>query len=123
MDREMINPIEFIDKSKMINPISIITEKNPEEKTYLLLYVGEYEDEEIKSFEIIEGRTAIYEYVKNIADHIDIHESKILVEGLELEKMVSVYEFMSYAKSHYFADDDFDIEDYNIVDTNNTEEV
>lgn len=82
--------------------------KNPEFKTYLLCITGKdgYED----YWEIIEGRSNVYEHIKNNAQFINVEDSFVLVEGLALEKRASVYQFMKHCES--FFNDSFDIEDY-----------
>lgn len=85
--------------------------KDPNEREYLLLYVGQDENkEEDKTFMFITGRKAIYDYIKNMIDYIDPEESKVLVEGEKMEGMVTVYLFMKYAQDIF--DDGFAIEDY-----------
>ena len=82
--------------------------KNPEFKTYLLCVTGKegYED----YWEIIEGRSNVYEHIKNNAEFIDVENSFVLVEGLALEKRASIYQFMKHCEN--FFNDSFDIEDY-----------
>jgi hypothetical protein len=98
-------------------------EKSPEERQYLLLYVASAEDgeEDIKSFEFIKGRTRVYDFIKGVIDSIDIHESKVLVEGVTLEGMISVYEFMKHIS--ILLEDNFDIEDYNYGDIDDVEDI
>ena len=91
-------------------------EKGPEEREYLLLYYATDErGEDIKSFEFLTGRTETYEFIKNIIESLDIHESKVIVETVTLKEMISVYEFMKHI-SMLLEDTSFDIEDFNIGD-------
>lgn len=102
-------PIELLDENSK-------REKNPEEKQYLLLYYGTFDNEEVKSFEIREGRTATYVMIKDMIDYIDIYDSKVIVESVPFNEGVSVYQFMKYMEN--FFSDGFDIEDYNNGDSN-----
>ena len=89
--------------------------KGPEEKEYLLLLV-DIEDNDATMFTIVMGRRAAYDYIKEDIKNMDIHKSTILVEGLPLERRVTVYEFMKHIQEKNFFEDSFDIEDYNIGD-------
>ncbi len=98
---------------------SIITfeGKDPEEKMYLVLYIGKDEDgKDIKSYEDLQGRTATYNFIKGMIDYIDIYESRVLVETVTLVDALNVYEFMKQV-SKYINDTSFDIEDYNYGDS------
>lgn len=108
-DEEKDEKLEFIKN----NPIIVgDPERGPEEKEYLLLlYLTDDNGDEELTFEFCIGRTTAYNYIKNIIECIDIHKSMILVEGIGLEKRVSIYEFMKYVSD--YVDDSFDIEDYN----------
>lgn len=134
---ELKNPITFLtDKDEIERKVNLLTQeivksmpgeeeeeapvrKNPEERLYLIYYYADDPDnnrgEKIKSFEEIKGRTKIYEFIKNMIEYIDIHESKVLVETLTLNDAVSVYDFMKVI-SQYYESDTFDIEDYNFGD-------
>lgn len=118
---ELINPARIV-PGKLV-PARIVenkkVEKTNEEKLYIVLYIEIVDDEYIKKFEECIGRTATYEFIKSIAEYIDIHESKILLEGVNILEAATVYEFMIYVKNMY-KDDEFNIEDYNeMVDDDN----
>lgn len=109
----LIEPISFVDKTELIEPISFVSKLDPEERKYLILYFGTDPDngDEIKSFEIITGRTATYEFIKNMIDSIDIHESKVMTtHDMTYDEAGSVYLFMK-AMQQFFVDG-FDIADY-----------
>lgn len=99
-------------------PSAIVFEgKDPEEKMYLVLYIGKDEDgKDIKSYEDLQGRTATYNFIKGMIDYIDIYESRVLVETVALGNALNVYEFMKQV-SKYINDPSFDIEDYNYGDS------
>jgi hypothetical protein len=82
--------------------------KTPEEKQYLICIAGKdgAEDE----WEIVTGRTAAYEKIKNSIEFIDLEHSFILVETCTLDRRKSIYAFMKYAGEFY--NDGFDIEDF-----------
>ena len=103
-------------------PAIIIEGKDPEEKMYLVLYIGtDDEGNEIKSYEDIQGRVATYNFIKGIIDYIDIYESRVLVETVVLANALNVYEFMKQV-SKYINDPSFDIEDYNYGDSSINDE-
>lgn len=136
-DKELRNPISILSDQKEIDEKVKLLEraiigdmeenkpkKSSEEKMYLVYYYADDPDsnslEKIKSFEELKGRTAVYEFIKGMIDYIDIHESKVLVETLTLDKAITVYEFM-VGVSQFYPDDTFDIEDYNIGDVGEDE--
>ncbi len=104
-------------KTTKLPPAIIIEGKDPEEKMYLVLYIGtDDEGNEIKSYEDIQGRTATYNFIKGMIEFIDIYESRVLVETVVLAKALNVYEFMKHS-SKYINDPSFDIEEYNYGDS------
>lgn len=110
-ENKPINPISFTDKP--VNPITFVDEEkviDPEDRTYLVLYYAEIDGKDEKSFEIIEGRTKTYDFIKSIAEYLDMIESKVLVNNVTLEDALSIYEFMKIMETHY--NDGFDIMDY-----------
>lgn len=100
---------------------TIITDEEPKqidpnEKTYVILYYLTIDDgEEVKTFDIVKGREATYEFVKGMIENLDIHKSVIMVDNVPYSKAITIYEFMKYIK-RFFEEDSFDIEDYNIGD-------
>jgi len=88
-----------------------IVEKTPSNMDYLILYIGEMDGEEVKSFEIIEGREKAYEFIKSILEFIDIEESKVISEIMTLEEAGSVKDFM-ISMREYFPNDTFDTSEY-----------
>lgn len=113
-DQVAIHPIKFAEKDKPIVPFTIDKKKDPEKRLYVVLYYSYEDGEEVKSFEILTGRTNAREFIKNMIDSIDIHESKILVETVAYEDALTVYQFIKEMEVYY--QDGFDIEDYNIGD-------
>lgn len=81
--------------------------KSHEEKKYLVC-IEETSGE--KDWAILIGRTATYEYIKDIIELINFEESFVLVETLKLSERKSLYAFMKFAGNFY--DDGFDVEDY-----------
>lgn len=104
---------------KVKEPVMVkeeIKQLSANEKTYVILYYLTIDDgEEVKTFDVITGREATYEFIKNIVENLDIHKSVIMVDNVPYSKAISIYEFMKYIK-RYFEEDSFDIEDYNIGD-------
>lgn len=114
---EIIKPFTFIkaQPEEVIKPISFTGDSvDPEKRTYILLYYATMDGEDVKSFEVLEGRTAIYKFIIDLAEFLDIHESKVLVNNVKFEDALSVYRFMKLMETHY--QDGFDIEDYNSGD-------
>ena len=108
-----------IENSGVANAAQNIVKKEeikPQDKKYIVLYYATIDDgEEIKSFEELTGREAVYEFIKNMIECLDIHRSIVLTDNVPYKNAISVYDFMKYIK-RYFEEDSFDIEDYNIGD-------
>lgn len=93
------------------------------EKTYLILIdawdISEGGDR-IRDWEIVEGRQAAYDYIKNMIESeylsVDVMESKIIVSSdkVKVTDGVSIYKFMKSMKENDKVIDytSFDIEDY-----------
>ena len=131
---------ELMRKMSKEETIEIINKRKLEDGNlykYLILIEGEYvsnECENYKSFEIITGRQATYDFIKNILENqkrdeyccefiMDVSKSKIISEPpvitdktprITLSNMLSVYLFMKIMKEKGKIIDDtsFDIEDY-----------
>ena len=93
-------------------------DKNPEEKEYLICIVNKNGTD--YDWDIIEGRTNVYEYIKEEIEFIDLEKSFVLVESLPLSGRKTIYAFMKYVQEFY--EDSFDIEDYVIGDMTYDEE-
>jgi hypothetical protein len=78
---------------------------------YLVLYEGEFDGEDVKSYEILEGRKTTYEFLKSIIEYIDLEASMVISEIATLKEAVTVKEFFIII-SPYFPEDSFDITDY-----------
>ena len=83
--------------------------KHPEEKRYVILIHGG--DLNGVFFEV-NTRTDAYVVAKDIAmnEDIDFIASKVLVEGITLEKAMSIYDFLIYTANIY--NDGFKVSDY-----------
>lgn len=90
------------------NPAQNLLKKDPENKVYLLCIAGK--DGANDSWDLIIGRTELYETIKNSIEYIDLDRSFVLVESAKLENRKSIVAFMKYAER--FFEDSFDIEDY-----------
>ena len=114
----------------------ILADPNPvdNKSKYLVLIEGEWDEnsrESFKTFEIIVGRKATYDYIKTFLKSegesgmiMDLNKSKILVEPevitertprITLSNMLSVYKFMTeMISSGKIVDNDssFDLDDY-----------
>ena len=131
MEEKLINPIIHVDleedkkeenKEELIKPYTIEEKKGPEDKIYLLLYCFISEAGESRTFEFIKGRTETRNRI--IADlevgDVDIHKSRVLVEGAPLEDSITLYSFMKHIETYF--EDSFDIEDYNTGDIEDANE-
>ena len=85
------------------------TKKHPEERQYLIC-IRAKDPHSNDYWDIMIGRTAAYEYIKENIDDIDMEHSFVLVESVTLSERKSIYAFMKYAGEFY--SDGFDIEDY-----------
>ena len=103
-NKELIQVARVVEK----NPKQTILKNNPENKVYLLCIAGK--DGADDSWELITGRTELYETIKNSIDFIDLDRSFVLVESAKLENRKSIVAFMKYAEQ--FFQDSFDIDDY-----------
>ena len=90
------------------NPEQKLLRKNPEDKIYLLCIAGK--DGAPDSWELITGRTELYETIKSSIDFSDLERSFTLVESAKLENRKSIVAVMKYLEQFY--NDSFDIEDY-----------
>lgn len=90
------------------NPEQKLLRKNPEDKVYLLCIAGK--DGAPDSWELITGRTELYDTIKNSIEFIDLERSFTLVESAKLENRKSIVAVMKYLEQFY--NDSFDIEDY-----------
>lgn len=114
----------------------ILADPNPvdNKSKYLVLIEGEWDEnsrEPFKTFEIIVGRKATYDYIKTFLKSeeesgmiMDLNKSKILVEPevitertprITLSNMLSVYKFMTemiFSGKIVDNDSSFDLDDY-----------
>ena len=86
------------------------TKKHPEERQYLICIRAKEGTYSQDCWDIVIGRTAAYEYIKENIDDINMEHSFVLVESVTLSERKSIYAFMKYAGEFY--SDGFDIEDY-----------
>lgn len=112
---EIIKPIIHLDEKK---------EKGPEEKSYLILYCfyDEESGDEVRSFEFVIGRTETRKRIIEdvMVGDVNVHKSRVLVEGAPLEDSISVYSFMKLMEGYFEDDNSFNIEDFNYDDDNTT---
>jgi len=107
-------PVNTVKKEQeLIKPFDIKEDVDPNKLEYIVLYDGEFDGEEVKSYHKVTGRKAVYEFIKSIIMFIDIEASIVLSEKTTIKDALNVKDFMSMAKVHFFSDDaDFDINDY-----------
>ena len=88
--------------------------KGPEEKEYLLLLNYEEDSDSglEKTFEFMNGREQVYNYLKEelMNNGLDPFNSFVIVETVSIADRLTVVGFMHVCKKH-FPDDDFSITD------------
>lgn len=110
----------ILNGKKLINPVRRI--KPGEDIKYLLLIKVPNSDETF--WEIITGREEAYNYIKNNIDTIDVDESYIIANKIELDldSMHTIYGFIKFVKEKNDITDEFDIDDY-ISNINNSSDI
>lgn len=103
---------------QQVSMITIHKDNDPEIKRYLILIVGTDEDgDDFRDFEFVTGRTAAYNYIKNLVEVIDLVDSKIVVDSEKIEDMKPVLRFMKYVlDTGLIIDPGFDIMDHMVGD-------
>lgn len=107
---------------KLVCPVRRI--EPGEDIKYLLLIKVPNSDETY--WEIITGREEAYKYIKNNISEIDVDESYIVANNIEinLDDMHTIYGFIKYVKEESDSDivDEFDIDDY-LSNNNNPSDI
>lgn len=94
-----------IDKYKELTP--------PDQRQYLVLL--EYYDEELQNtYQGFVGRQTVFDYIKSIAEEIDLNKSLILTETVQYKDAINIYDFMKECilTGSVKNDDGFDIDEY-----------
>ena len=114
---DVVGPDNLQKFTKLERPFDMVEYKDPNDIEYMLLYIGELDGKEEKSFEKIVGREKIYEFIKGLIEplNMNIEDSIVLSEYTTFREALSVRAFMQLAKAEYFPDDNFDISEY-VVD-------
>lgn len=102
---------------QQLTPFVKVVKQDPNNTLYLICLRGTEED----TWNIVEGREAAYEYIKDNIDGVIIEESFILAENQPLRKRKDIYTYMKYVEK-FFPDDRFDIDDY-IINNNNEDRI
>lgn len=110
----------ILKERKLFNPVRRI--KPGEDIKYLLLIKVPNSDETY--WKIITGREEAYQYIKDNRADIDIEESFIVANKIEidLDRMHTIYGFIKFVKEKNDIVDEFDIDDY-ISDINNASDI
>ena len=97
-------------KKGLINPVRRM--KPGEDIKYLLLIKTPNSDETF--WEVIVGREEAYKYVKNNIDVIDVDESYIVANkiNIDLDNMHTIYDFVKFVREQNDIVDEFDIDDW-----------
>lgn len=88
----------------------------PNNREYLVLLV--YYDEQLpNTFQGIIGRQETFDFIKSIAEEINMEESLILTETVEYRNAINIYDFMKECIMNKTVnnDDGFDIDEYIIT--------
>ena len=79
-------------------------------------YVGlpVYNEEQENTYQGFVGRQTVFDYIKSIADEIDLDKSLILTETVQYKDAINIYDFMKECiiSGSVQNDDGFDIDDY-----------
>lgn len=107
---------ESLDVKKVV-PTPLVTfhkPDDPETKLYLILIIGfDEEGDEFRDFEFVTGRTAAYEYIRELVETIDLMASRIVVDTESISNTKPVAKFMKHVIDNGLIDDPgFDIMDY-----------
>lgn len=104
------------DYSKVVNQIN---PTDPEQRQYIILIYNEYESDQDTIWESIEGRTNVYDWIKQHIEMMDPKTSLILTENVPLKDALTVYQFVNHLKNSNLvpADDGFEIEDFVYYDS------
>lgn len=105
--REMREMVKIIDNSI---PREVYEKNKAEHKDYLVCLKAKEGSGEWDIWDIIHGRLATYEFIKENIDMIDFESSFVLVDTLTLKDRKSIYAFMQYAREIF--GDSFDLESY-----------
>lgn len=84
---------------------------DPEKRSYLLLLVF---NDEGKTFEVITGRRAAFDYIVQRLDLINILESAILSDSMTVDEIDShnVYNYMTIMLKDFYPEEDIDLRSY-----------
>lgn len=110
---DLINNTLFIKEYQKV--LEEITPKDPEKRQYIIMMTCEDEDGQYFSWEAMEGRTTMYNYIVENIESLGIspNESFVLTENVPYKDALTVAEFIRYLKNaEYVEDDGFDIEEY-----------
>lgn len=110
---DLINNTVFIkDYQKVIEEITPV---DPEKRQYIIMMKCEDENGEYYTWESMQGRTSMYEYIADNIDslNIDPEGSIVLTENVPYRDALTVAQFVRYLKNAEYVDDDgFDIDEY-----------
>lgn len=118
-----LNNVIFVDLHSMTltikqydQVISEISPEDPEVRQYIILmYVYGDNDEQICRWESMNGRSNIYEYIKQYIDIYDFDPDKsvVITDNVAFKDALSVTAFVKYLQNgNLVEEDDFDIDQY-----------
>lgn len=138
-EKKLIKGMEYIPEGENISekdlytPGMVYEEENKDEKTYLVLLVGENRDDgstEFKDWNFVVGRQEVYDHIKSFIENeyvfIDVHKSYIISNSstVTIDKKISIFKFMVTMKENDAVKDDtsFDIHEYAYEDEEENED-
>lgn len=109
----MANMVTIRDYDKVLSEIDPV---DPEHKQYLFLLYDEYSEDNICRWEVVEGRSRAYEFVKENIELYNPKKSLVLTDNVALKDALSIYQFVIHLQnSNLVEDDGFDIDEYNFI--------
>ena len=109
-----LDSIIYINTKTDIIQIKKYKELTPADQREYLVLLHYYDEEITNTYQGFIGRQTVFDYLKSIAEEIDLEQSLILTETVEYRNAINVYDFMKECILNETVnnDDGFDIEEY-----------
>lgn len=110
---DLINKTVFIKEYQKV--VEEITPVDPEKRQYIIMMKNINEDMDEYTWEAMEGRSTMYNFIVDNIDslNIDPENSFVLTENVPYKDALTVYQFIQYIKNADLVEEDgFDINDW-----------
>ena len=110
---DLINKTVFIKEYQKV--VEEITPVDPEKRQYIIMMKNINEDIDEYTWEAMEGRSTMYNFIVDNIDslNIDPENSFVLTENVPYKDALTVYQFIQYIKNADLVEEDgFDINDW-----------